>query len=400
VDTLLQDLFRAYYDARKNKRNTVNQLRFELKLEENLFRLYAEIRDGVYKISPSIAFIVQEPVQREIFAADFRDRVVHHLLVNYLEPLFEPRLLPDSCSCRKGKGTLYGVERIKRFLRSCSANYTCDCYILKLDIKGYFMSMNRDILYRKINELIDKGASKAAKQGKSLPFDAGLVRWLLYLVIYNDPRTNCKIKGSRKDWDGLPPSKSLFGAPPDRGFPIGNLTSQVFSNIYLHEMDCFIRYRLGMKYYVRYVDDFIIIHKDKQALLELVGVLRQFLRTKLKLELHPNKIYLQHYSKGVQFLNAYIKPYRTYVRNRTKVRAYHAIHRWNRYFSGLGEDETPPKEQLEAFRAQMNSYFGFLIHQNTYKLRRKMLLQVLSPRAYRYFYVAGLKKVVMKNGGR
>jgi hypothetical protein len=143
VDQLLFDLFRAYYDARRNKRNTINQLRFELNLEKNLFALYREIKERTYAIRPSIAFIVFEPVQREIFAADFRDRVVHHLVVNYLEPLYEPVLIMDSCSCRKGKGTLFGVNRVKRFMQACSDNYTRDCYILKLDIKGYFMSMSR-----------------------------------------------------------------------------------------------------------------------------------------------------------------------------------------------------------------------------------------------------------------
>ncbi len=396
MDPLLIDLFRAYYDARKNKRNTINQLRFELKQEENLFALYREIKNREYTISPSIAFIVFEPVQREIFAADFRDRVVHHLVVNYLEPLYENRLIPDSCSCRKGKGTLYGVTRVKRFIRACSDNYTRDCYILKLDVKGYFMTMNRDILCRKMEEVIDRGVAKAVQKGQPLGFDTDLVRYLLHLIIYNDPRINCKIKGSRKDWEGLPASKSLFAAPPDRGFPIGNLTSQVFSNVYMHELDCFIRYTLGMKYYARYVDDFVIIHHNRQRLLELVGVLREFLQTHLALELHPDKIYFQHYTKGVQFLNAYIKPWRTYIRNRTKSKAYQVIHRWNGYFEALPAGSAPPKEKLMEFRAQMNSYLGMMVHQNTYKLRQKILSQRLSPEAYRYIYTVNNKKIVVK----
>ncbi len=396
MDSLLTDLFNAYYCARKNKRNTINQLRFELKLEENLYALYNDIRSREYAVSQSIAFVVFQPVQREIFAADFRDRVVHHLVVNYLEPLYESRLVPDSCSCRKGKGTLYGVGRVRRFLQACSDNYTRDCYILKLDIKGYFMSINKTRLYEKVCEFIDKGEAAAAKQGAALPFDTGLVRHLLDLIIFNDPRTNCIIKGSRDDWEGLPPSKSLFHSADNCGLPIGNLTSQVFSNIYLHEMDCFIRYKLGFKYYVRYVDDFVIIHEDKQRLQRLIEELREFLKTKMGLELHPNKIYLQHYTKGVQFLNAYIKPYRSYVRNRTKVKAFEAIRKWNAYFELLADDKVPPREQLIDFRNQLNSYLGLMVHQNTYNLRRKMLLKLLSDKAFRYCFAVDLKKIVLK----
>jgi retron-type reverse transcriptase len=396
VDQLLYNLFKAYYDARQNKRNTINQLRFELNLERNLFMLYQEIKERKYAIMPSIAFVVFEPVQREIFAADFRDRVIHHLVVNYLEPLYEPMLIVDSCSCRKGKGTLFGVNRVKRFMQACSDNYTRDCYILKLDIKGYFMSMRRTRLYEKMCELIEKGQLKAERQNKPLGFEPGLVKYLLQLIIFNDPRGNCIVKGKRSDWDGLPPSKSLFNSPPDCGFPIGNLTSQVFSNVYLHELDCFIKYTLKMKYYSRYVDDFIIIHEDKQLLLNLVKVLREFLATKMGLELHPDKVYLQHYTKGVQFLNAYIKPHRTYIRNRTKAKAYHMLNKWNSYFESWDAQEAPPPEILAEFRAQINSYLGFMIHQNTYNLRRKMLLEALSPKAYRYLYAVNLRKMVIK----
>jgi retron-type reverse transcriptase len=396
VDQLLYDLFEAYYDARQNKRNTINQLRFELNLERNLFMLYQEIKERNYAIRPSIAFVVFEPVQREIFAADFRDRVIHHLVVNYLEPLYEPMLIVDSCSCRKGKGTLFGVNRVKRFMQACSDNYTRDCYILKLDIKGYFMSMRRTRLYEKMCGLIEKGRLKAGKQNKPLGFDPDLVKYLLQLIIFNDPRDNCIVKGKRSDWDGLPPSKSLFNSSPDCGFPIGNLTSQVFSNVYLHELDCFIKYTLKMKYYSRYVDDFIIIHKDKQLLLNLVKVLREFLETRMGLELHPDKVYLQHYTKGVQFLNSYIKPHRTYIRNRTKVKACHMLNKWSAYFESLDAQEAPPPEILAEFRAQINSYLGFMIHQDTYNLRRKMLLEVLSPKAYRYLYAVNLRKMVIK----
>ena len=148
---LLEDLFQAYFDARKNKRNTINALAFEKNFEEKIFELFDEIITGSYNPSPSICFIVNQPVKREIFAANFRDRVVHHLIYNYTAPILDKLFINDSYSCRKGKGTHYGIKRIDRFIRSCSLNYSKDCYILKLDIKGYFMSINRKILFEQVN---------------------------------------------------------------------------------------------------------------------------------------------------------------------------------------------------------------------------------------------------------
>jgi len=156
MDKLLIDLFRAYYDARRNKRSTVNVLAFEIDYERKLFGLYQEIKSGKYKISPSICFISFKPVQREIFAADFRDRIIHHLIYNYISPIFERLFINDSYSCRLGKGTSYGIKRLDHFIRSCSRNYFQDCYILKLDIKGYFMAMDRSILYQKVEKALSR----------------------------------------------------------------------------------------------------------------------------------------------------------------------------------------------------------------------------------------------------
>lgn len=140
--------FRAYYDARKHKRNTHSQLEFEFNLEENLVKLYEELRDRTYKVGRSVCFITGNSVKREVFAAHFRDRVVHHLLYNYTAPIFERTFIADSYSCRKGMGTLYGVQRFEHHLRACSDNWKRSCYVLKLDIRGYFMHIVRQKLYR------------------------------------------------------------------------------------------------------------------------------------------------------------------------------------------------------------------------------------------------------------
>jgi RNA-directed DNA polymerase len=133
----LADLFEAYFNCRKHKRNTHNALAFEIDYEIRLLELWAEINSGHYQPGKSIAFIVNKPVKREIFAADFRDRIVHHLVINKLNPLFEKAFIYDSYACRAGKGTHLGVQRVDRFIRQCSQNYTQDCYVLELDIKGF-----------------------------------------------------------------------------------------------------------------------------------------------------------------------------------------------------------------------------------------------------------------------
>ncbi len=273
IPPLLVDLLKAYYGARKNKRNTFNQLKFELNYESQLLDLCEQIASRTYKPLPEIAFIVNKPVKREIFAADFRDRVVHHLLFNYLNPVLEKYFINDCYSCRAGKGTSYGILRMQRFMRGCSHNYTKDCYILKLDIKGYFMSINKTILYDAVKTLLAKEKSKKGV----LPFNEELADFLLKVIIFNDPTKNCRIKGNKADWEGLPKSKSLFYARANCGLPIGNLTSQLFGNVYLTVFDQFVKRQLKVKYYGRYVDDFVLLHPDGEYLKSLVPVVRSFL---------------------------------------------------------------------------------------------------------------------------
>ncbi|HCB51317.1 TPA: hypothetical protein DEP21_01925 [Patescibacteria group bacterium] len=155
MDQLLLDIFQAYYDARCNKRNTLSQLAFELDFEHSLFELYEELKTRTYEIGQSICFIVSDPVKREVFASSFRDRVIHHLIYNYIYRLFDRHFIYDSYSCRLEKGTHYGIRRMDHFIRSCSQNYTRDCYILKLDIKGFFMSIDKEILKQQIAEKLN-----------------------------------------------------------------------------------------------------------------------------------------------------------------------------------------------------------------------------------------------------
>jgi RNA-directed DNA polymerase len=386
---ILRDLFKAYYDARKNKRKSRGVISFEMDYERKLFDLGRELMAGTYKISPSICFISFKPLQREIFAADFRDRIIHHLIYNYIGPIFERSFINDSYSCRLNRGTSYGIKRLDHFIRSCSENYKKDCYILKLDIKGYFMSINKNILYQKVAEKIK------SYQGDYF-FDLEWLLGIIRQVIFHESTKDCLIRGKKEDWDGLPKSKSLFCAKANIGLPIGNLTSQLFGNVYLDDFDHFIKYKLHCKYYGRYVDDMVIVHKDKEYLKSIVPLIRMYLQEELSLELHPKKISLQHFSRGVSFLGAIIKPYRLYIHHKTKGSFYKKIQFWNKFL------KERPREFSEGYQgkfvASINSYLGLLGCFNTYKLRKKVLTQNLYLNFSKYILVAEDYRKV--NGGK
>lgn len=377
-DKILTDLFQAYFDARRNKRNTINALAFEQHFEENIFRLYEEIITGNYTPSRSICFIVNRPVKREIFAANFRDRVIHHFIYNYISPIFEGTFINDSYSCRVGKGTHYGIKRIDHFIRSCSQNYSKDCYILKLDIQGYFMSINRRLLSHKVKQVLFSKLNH-------IEFDLSLVLDLIEKTIFNDPTKNCVVKGKKSDWKNLPKDKSLFTAQHNCGLPIGNLTSQLFGNVYLNDLDHFVKRDLKIKNYGRYVDDFILVHKDKTYLKSLIPIIRDYLSKELKLTLHEKKIYLQHYSKGIKYLGAVIKPHRIYIANRTKGNFYESIQKQNM----IVRDHKPKGEEKSQFVSRMNSYLGILQHYKTYRMRKRMLFNHLSAWWWNYVYLSG-----------
>lgn len=362
---LLADLFSAYYDARRNKRNTANQLKFELRMEENLLRLYRELSERTYRVGRSVAFVIEEPVKREVFAAGFADRVVHHLYFNYVNEIFERAFITDSYSCRKGKGTSYGIKRIEHHMRGCSANYTRECFVLKLDLSGYFMSIDRQILYDKIMATLRKYASRRNSEGERFgdALDYDLLEFLTRQIVFHDPASDCFIKGQLSDWDGLPDDKSMFCSAQGTGLPIGNLTSQLFSNVYLNDFDQFVKRTLRVEHYGRYVDDFYIVHPSKEFLTEKLGQIKTFLADVLRIKLHPKKIYLQSVRRGVTFLGAVIKPHRTYMARRTTSKFKKSIARGEKYY----------RTRVVKLYQMLNSYLGFMQHHKTYNLRRAVI---------------------------
>lgn len=384
-DFSLEEIFEAYFSCRRNKRETINALAFELDYENNLIQLWKELNDGNYQPGKSIVFIVHKPVQREIFAADFRDRIVHHLIINKLNPIFEKEFIQDSFACRVGKGTHYGIGRANKFIRQCSKNYKEDCYVLKLDIEGFFMHINKRILFNRLEKFIKTKYQKKDKE---------LVLEICYKIINNSSIENCIIKGSFKNWNGLPTNKSLFHSPQNCGLPIGNLTSQIFANFYMNAFDHFIKNKLGIRFYGRYVDDFIIVHSNKEYLKLLIPVISNYLNDELNLKLHPKKIYLQHYTKGVKFLGTVIKPNRVYIANRTKGNFFSAIQKQNQV---INYRRKPNRDDQSAFLNSMNSYLGIMKHYRTYNLRKRMLYKHLNGYWWNHIYLSGgIAKFVLK----
>lgn len=356
-------LEQAYWDCRKNKAGTANAIAYEMWYEANIFRLRDEINARTYTPQESIAFIVTKPVQREIFAANFRDRIVHHWIAMRIEPMLEQIFIDHSFNCRRGKGTLAGIKYLQDAIRETSENYTRDCWVLKYDLKGFFMSINRELVTDKLCRFID-----AEYHGQ----DKDTLLFLCRQILLNAPEKNCKIKGLPSDWDGLPKEKSLFTVPDGYGMPIGNLTSQLIANFLLNDTDHYCQEVLGLNI-DRYVDDTAIVGTDKERMLAAMPMIRQYLLESAGAVVHPHKFYLQHYTKGVKFIGAVVKKDRLYLANRTVGNAYKRLHKFNELAK---ESPAFAKKNAEYFVACMNSYLGLMTHCNAYGIKRDFVAAI------------------------
>jgi len=408
-DKLLYDLFQAYYDTRQHKRNTMSAMNFEMNYESKIFELYNDLINNTYTISPSICFIIKDPVQREVFAADFRDRIIHHLIYNYIYENFDNSFIYDSYSCRLEKGTHFGIKRVEHFIRSCTQNYSRDWYILKLDIKWFFMHIDKQILFDQIKSKLFsfvlswsmKGKDVATKESEDLKnINYNFLLPLIHQVIFHNSTSNCIIKWSKSDWNWLPDDKSLFHSWKNIGLAIGNLTSQLFANIYLDDMDKYIKYDLWFHHYGRYVDDFVIVDTDKQKLLSSIPKIKNYLSEKLHLTLHPKKIYFQHYTKWVQFLWAYIKPYRTYISKRTIGKFWERIQDINISLTSSSFGKGGGPRSGGGFKATIqsivNSYLWILNHYKSHKIKKK-LIKNFNNNFQSYFHFINSNKKLVPN---
>lgn len=306
-----KNLYQAYLDCRKNKRKTINALKFELNFEENLRILMKDLIDRKYKPGCSICFAVSNPSLREIFAADFRDRVVHHLLVREIIDFFERRFSCDSFACRPKKGTHKAVKRIKKFIHF---THKTNLYYGQFDIRSFFMSIDHEILYNILEKSLSKGKRK--KTFKTSEQELEEILWLAKVIIFHRSNENYKTKGDLKLLNKIPPHKSLLRQNTPRGLPIGNYSSQFFANLYMNELDQLVKRKLKCRCYVRYVDDFIILEKNTKELKILRNIIDDFLQSKLSLKLNINKCKIQPIKRGIDFLGYFLKPDRIFVRRK------------------------------------------------------------------------------------
>lgn len=356
----LENIYRQYLNCRKNKRNTINALRFEYNLEENLARLHEELETQTYSPSRSVCFALKQPKLREIFAADFKDRVVHHILVSYLEKFWEPTFIYDSFACRRGKGAQRAVKRLQDFTRKISRSGKKRAYFIQLDIQGFFLHINKEVLY----EIV----AKRIRDEKIL--------WLARNVIFHDCTKDVIFKGERGLLERVPTHKTLFGTKNERGLPIGNLSSQFFANVYLNELDQYVKHHLKSRYYIRYSDDCVLSHEEKERLLEWWEEIGEFLKDRLRLELNNKRERLGLISNGIDFLGYIVRPdyllARRRVVNRLKGRLMQYQKRVIKKRSDYGVVIYNPIV-LEKVMRTWHSYMAHLKMANTYRLKEKLL---------------------------
>ncbi|MEO8644595.1 RNA-directed DNA polymerase [Pseudomonas sp.] len=338
------ELVQAYYDCRRTKRNSASALAFEVDLERNLIELHDDLVAGTYRPGRSICFVVTRPKAREVWAAAFRDRVVHHLLYNRVAPRFYASFIADSCACIPGRGTLYAATRLEAKVRSASQNWSKPLFYLKCDLANFFVAIDKEVLRKQL-------AAKITEP------------WWLALaeqILMHDPREDYEVRSPAHLFNRVPQHKRLTAQPAHLGLPIGNLSSQFFANVYLDALDQFAKHRLGAKHYVRYVDDFVFLHESPQQLNAWLAEVEAFLPS-LGAKLNPTKTILQPVDRGVDFVGHVIKPWRRTTRKRSLAQA-------------LKRTAAAPAEDL---RETANSYFGLLSQASHSEKDRAALARVV-----------------------
>lgn len=379
----LSDIFDAIDDCMKKKRGSPPAILFDMNCEKEAISLWKEINARTYTIGVSYASIVYYPVIREIFAARFRDRVIHHYIAMRIEPLFEDYLYPCMMSNRKNKGTSAAVNDVAKNIYECSEGYTKDCWIWKFDLQGFFMSIDKRILAKKLITFIDERYYKPDKE---------VLMWLIEKVVMHCPQKNCIRVSPIHAWDRLPKNKSLFCQDDFHGLAIGNLTSQMFANFLLKEV---IDYciKLGLRMPTEFVDDFTLVERDKDFLKSRIPALRKYLKDELGITMHPKKsTYMQYYTKGVPFVGAIIKPHRIYLSKRARRKAGQKFH----YFIQNGTNELFRDKYAIKFAATINSYYGLAKHYSTRKFKELWGSKILKVWGNEYYFNNNWNKCVIK----
>ena len=375
----MENIFAAWREFRRGKGRKPDVQEFELNLEDNLFGLQEELKDKTYKHSHYTSFYVRDPKLRHIHKATVRDRVLHHAVFRVLYPLFDRGFIFDSYSCRLEKGTHRAVDRLEKFCRQLSRNNHQTIFALKCDVRKFFDSVNQEILLNLIRKRVGDEETiwlveKIIGSFKKVPPLRGAAAKVPLRKGENSRQriggcinvvSSCKDKFSRS-WKSPHPTSphgrgGVFIAPLIKGvggfvgLPLGNVTSQLFANIYLDELDQFIKHELKIEHYLRYSDDFVILNEDKRCLFSLIPLINKFLQEKLKLDLHERKIIVRKYSQGVDFLGYVALPHYRVLRTKTKRRILRKIK--NKF-----QDLKNGLISKESFNQSLQSYFGVLGH--------------------------------------
>lgn len=313
----------AWQEFSEGKMKKSDVLQFKARLEDNIFELHWELKNKTYQHSNYTAFNVCDPKLRRIHKAIVKDRVLHHAIFRVLYPIFDKSFIFDSYSCRIEKGTHRAVLRLEKFCRQLSCNNHRNIFALKCDIRKFFDSIDQDILLKLIKRKIN---------------DIDAI-WLIEKIIRSFPE----------------------------GLPLGNVTSQIFANIYLNELDQFVKHSLREKYYLRYCDDFIVLDRDEKYLQNKIVEIDNFLKSKLKLNLHPQKIIIRKHRQGIDFLGYAVLPHHRVLRTKTKKRALKKIAQKYASFQNGSISEN-------SFNSSLQSYLGILKHCEGRKIQKNMLV--------------------------
>ncbi|MFH0770156.1 MAG: reverse transcriptase/maturase family protein [Candidatus Peregrinibacteria bacterium] len=321
-----ENLFAAWEKFRKGKGSRPDVLRYERDVEKNIFQLQRELQAGTYRHGPYSAFTMCDPKQRRIHKATVRDRIVHHAVFAVLNPIFEPAFIAHSFSCRVGKGTHRAVDALERMLRRVSRNGTRPCFALKCDVRQFFASVRHDTLLHIL--------------GRRIADERTLL--LLAEIIGSFPSPQARI-----------------------GIPIGNLTSQLFANVYLNELDSFVKHRLRVRHYIRYTDDFVMIAESAEYLQSLLHPIEEFLRSALQLTLHPHKVTIRKYRQGIDFLGYVSLPCYRVLRTVTRKRMFRKLQ------SRVG-DYRNGNIGIASVEQSLQSYLGVLSHADAFHLSEEL----------------------------
>jgi hypothetical protein len=382
----VNSFFEAYDDCLKNKKSSPQAIEYMPKAADDIPVLAREIWERRYKPGMSTCFMVTYPKLREVFAAAFRDRIVHHWICNRLSSLFEERCMAlGDCAhaCRKGRGTTYSVEHLKEGIKKVTRNHTREAWIYKGDIVGFFMHIDRALLWEMLRKLITDKYTGDNKE---------TLLYLTEIIVKHEPQKNCIVNSEVDLWRHIAANKSLFFIEPGKGEPIGNLTTQFFAGYYMSFLDEYIHHLFkGRNYhYTRYVDDFVIVCDDRSFLKHSIGLIADFAHRHLKLETHRDNIYFQPASHGVKFVGRVIKGDRVYLSNRTVWRMEQAVMKCiaecRAGMTALG---------ARRWRCTLNSYYGFMAGTMSYNIRKRILAKY-TEEFFQVFTVVNNKKLTIK----